>query len=153
MPDVSDSGESVWVSTSADSNGKWIQTGARYYSSFSTFKTYTEHYESGVYKLDIVGTHVLGASIAYKVEYNSSDSKWHAYIAGTDKVSSSLATIDNVQGHAEVHKKNIEMGPFTFADVSIKNSSGTWVNNTAAPYATSPYSVTGTATNFTVSGP
>lgn len=154
LPNVSNSGESVWVSTSADSNGEWIQTGARYYSSFTNFKTYTEHYESGVYRLTTVGTHVSGANIAYKVEYNSSDLKWHAYIAGYDKVSSSLATINNsVQGHGEVHKANIQMGPFNFSNVKIKNSSGTWVNNTASLHADSPYSASGSSTNFTVSGP
>lgn len=154
LPDVSDSGESVWVSTSMDSNGEWIQAGARYYSSFTNFKTYTEHYSNGIYKLTTHGIHILGKVVTYKVEYNSSDGKWHAYISGTDMVSSSLATVDNsVQGNAEVHKKEIEMGPFTFSNVKIKNSSGTWVNNTVTPSATSPYSVTGTATNFTVSGP
>ena len=98
--------------------------------------------------------HVLGAGIAYKVEYSSVDAKWHAYISGVDMVSSTLATVNNgVQGNAEVHKKNIEMGPFTFSNVMVKNSSGTWLNNTATLYANSPYSITGTATNFTVSGP
>lgn len=69
-------------------------------------------------------------------------------------MSSALATINNgVQGNAETHKRNIEMGPFTFSNVKIKNSSGTWVNNTTTPSAYLPYIVTGTATNFTVSGP
>ena len=154
LPNVSDSGESVWVSTSIDTNGEWIQTGARYYSSYTNFKTYTEHFSSGVYKLTTIGTHILGASISYKVEYNSSDSKWHAYIGGVDRVGSTLATVNNsVLGQAEVHKKLIEMGPFSFSSVLIKNSSGTWVNNTAAPTATTPYSWSGSATNFTVSGP
>ena len=124
LPNVSDSGESVWVSTSKDSNGEWVQTGARYYSTFTNFKTYTEHYQSGVYKLTTVGVHALGASISYKVEYNSTDGKWHAYIAGVDKVSSALATINNgVQGNAETHKRNIEMGPFTFSNVKTKSKS------------------------------
>lgn len=154
LPDVSDSGESVWVSSNVDSNGEWIQTGARYYSSFNNFKTYTEHYESGVYTLTTVGVHVLGAKISYKVEYSSTDQKWHAYIAGVDKASSALATQNSgVQAHAEVHKKDIEMGPFTFSEVQVKNTTPAWVNNTVTPTAASPYSVTGTATQFTVSGP
>lgn len=60
FPDVSGSGESAWVSTSKDSNGEWVQAGARYYSSYTAFKTYTEHYQNGVYKLTTVGTHRLG---------------------------------------------------------------------------------------------
>lgn len=154
LPNVSDSGESAWVSTSKDSNEKWIQTGANYSSSFTAFKTYTEHFGDGGYIRTWVGMHVLGAGVAYKVEYSSVDTKWHAYISGVDIVSSALATVNNsVQANAEVHKKNIEMGPFTFSNVMVKNSSGTWLNNTATLYANSPYSITGTATNFTVSGP
>lgn len=154
LPDVSDSGESVWVSSNVDSNGEWIQTGARYYSSYSDFKTYTEHYENGVYSLTTVGVHRLGAEISYKVEYNASDGKWHAYIVGKDKASSALATVNvGVQAHAEIHKKEIEMGPFTFSDVQIKNSSSIWVNNIKLPTAAAPYTATGTAANFTVSGP
>lgn len=57
FPDVSGSGESAWVSTSKDSNGEWVQAGARYYSSYTAFKTYTEHYQNGVYKLTTVGVH------------------------------------------------------------------------------------------------
>lgn len=154
LPNVSDSGESAWVSTSVDSNGEWIQTGAYYYSSFGAFKTYTEHFQSGLYIRSTIGMHVLGAGIAYKVEYSSVDAKWHAYISGVDMVSSTLATVNNgVQGNAEVHKKNIEMGPFTFSNVLVKDSSGTWGNNTATLHADLPYSITGTATNFTVFGP
>ncbi len=154
FPSVSDSGESVWVSTSKDSNGEWIQTGARYYSSFSSFQKYTEHYQNGVYKRTDFGTQALGTSTAYKVEYLTTDGKWHAYIGGLEKVSSSLASANSsVQAHAETHKSNIEMGPFTFSSVKIKNTSGTWVNNTTSPSAPLPYSVSGTPTNFTVSGP
>lgn len=75
FPDVSGSGESAWVSTSKDSNGEWVQAGARYYSSYTAFKTYTEHYQNGVYKLTTVGTHRLGIYLTYKVEYNSDDGK------------------------------------------------------------------------------
>lgn len=61
--------------------------------------------------------------------------------------------LSNNVGNAEVHKKNIEMGPFTFSNVLVKDSSGTWGNNTATLHADLPYSITGTATNFTVFGP
>ena len=154
FPDVSGSGESAWVSTSKDSNGEWVQAGARYYSSYTAFKTYTEHYQNGVYKLTTVGTHRLGIYLTYKVEYNSDDGKWHAFINSVDKVSSSLATSEiKVQAKGEVHKQDIEMGPFSFSTVKVKNSSNTWVDNTTSPSADSPYTVSGTATSFTVSGP
>ncbi len=154
LPDVSDSGESAWVSTSKDSNNEWVQAGARYYSSFTAFKTYTEHYQNGVYKLTTVGTHRLGIYLTYKVEYNSDDGKWHAFINSVDKVSSSLAATEiKVQAKGEVHKEDIEMGPFTFSTVKVKNSDGVWVDNTDLPTADSPYTATGSATSFTVSGP
>ena len=154
FPDVSGSGESAWVSTSKDSNGEWVQAGARYYSSYTAFKTYTEHYQNGVYKLTTVGTHRLGIYLTYKVEYNSDDGKWHAFINSVDKVSSSLATSEiKVQAKGEVHKQDIEMGAFSFSTVKVKNSSNKWVDNTTSPSADSPYTVSGSATSFTVSGP
>lgn len=115
---------------------------------------YTEHYQNGVYKLTTVGTHRLGIYLTYKVEYNSDDGKWHAFINSVDKVSSSLATSEiKVQAKGEVHKQDIEMGPFSFSTVKVKNSSNTWVDNTTSPSADSPYTVSGSATSFTVSGP
>ena len=96
----------------------------------------------------------MGIYSTYKVEYNSDDGKWHAFINSVDKVSSSLATSEiKVQAKGEVHKQDIEMGPFSFSTVKVKNSSNTWVDNTTSPSADSPYTVSGSATSFTVSGP
>lgn len=154
LPDVSDSGESVWVSSNRDSNKKWIQAGACYYSSYSNFKTYTECFQDGTYNKTIHGVHIQGVQVSYSVEYSAVDQKWHAYIAGYDKASSVLATTNiGVQAQAEVHKKEIEMGPFTFSEVKVKNTTPEWKNNTVYPTASSPYAVTGSATQFTVSGP
>ena len=96
----------------------------------------------------------MGIYLTYKVEYNSDDGKWHAFINSVDKVISSLATSEiKVQANGEVHKQDIEMGPFSFSTVKVKNSSNTWVDNTTSPSADSPYTVSGSATSFTVSGP
>lgn len=154
FPDVSDSGESAWVSTGIDSNGEWVQAGARYYSTDTAFKSYTEHYQNGVYTPTTVGTHRLGIYLTYKVEYNSDDGKWHAFVNSVDKVSSPLVVTEiEVQAKGEVHKENIEMGPFAFSTVKVKNSNGMWVDNTDRPTADFPYTATGSATSFTVSGP
>lgn len=155
LPDVSDSGESVWVSTNIDANGEWIQAGARYYSHYENgFRTYVEHYQSGIYNMSEIGYQVLDFAVTYKVEYSTSDKKWHAYIAGVEKASSTLSTsLIGVQAQAEIHKEGIEMGPFTFSNVQIKNSSSTWKNNTTSPTANYPYQATGSPTEFTVSGP
>lgn len=154
LPNVSDSGESVWVSTGKDLYDRWLQTGARYYYGYTGFQTYIEHFNNGGYGCTTVGTHNLGASITYKTDYNTSDNKWHAFIAGTDLLSSTLSSNSvGVECYAEIHKKQIEMGPFSFSNVKIKDSSGTWGNNTVTPTAPSPYSCSGTATSFTVSGP
>ena len=99
--------------------------------------------------------HQLNSSITYQVEFNGDDEKWHAFISGSDLVSGSLdVNIIKVQAHAEVHKNNIEMGPFTFSLVKVKNGYLEWVNNTDRPSADSPYYVTSssTPTQFTVGG-
>ena len=154
LPNVSDSAESAWVSTSKDANGQWIQTGVKYGATDSGFVSYTEHFQNGVYKKRIFTSHPLNTAIQYKVEYSASDQKWHAYISGVDKISSALSNSNtSVQCYAEIHKKLIELGPFTFSNVQIKSASGIWAYNTVAPSATSPYSVSGSASNFTVSGP
>ena len=155
LPSVpSGTGESVWVSTAPDSNGAWAQSGARYYpSAGNVFKTYVEYFSGGVYHRSEPGIHMLGTSVAYKVEYRS-DGKWHAYIAGVDKAQSLLSSSSlNVEGMSELHQPNIQMGPFTFSNVKVKNSSDTWINNPTMPTAPLPYSATGTSTNYTVSGP
>ena len=153
LPNVSDSGESAWVSTSADSHDEWVQTGVCYYAGCAV-NSYTEHFEDNEYIKVLSGIHALGASIPYKVELSLSDGKWHAYINGQDKVSAFLATQDNpVQVNAEIHKKLIQMGPFSFSNVKIKSSLNVWTNNTVYPSATSPYSAVGSPTSFTVYGP
>ena len=150
----SGTGESVWVSTCPDANGAWAQAGARYYPAISdTFKTYVEYFSGGVYQISEPGIHMLGISVSYKVEYLS-DGKWHAYIGGVDKAQTTLSSSSLVvEGMSELHQANIQMGPFTFTNVKVKNSSGTWINNTTMPTAPFPYSATGTSTNYTVSGP
>jgi len=153
LPSVSDSGESVWVSSGINSNGQWIQTGTRYYKGYSGFNTYTEHYKNGVYTMTEIGSHVLNFQVTYRVEYLASDSKWHAYIAGVEKAQSTLSTVTNVQAQSEVHKLNIRMGPFAFSNVQAKNSGNIWNNNTVSPSAQTPYVVSGSATSYTVSGP
>lgn len=155
LPNVADSGESAWVSTSTDSNGAWIQTGIRYYAMHSSsFRSYTESYQNGGYTLSQVGTQSLSTSVTYKVEFSSADRKWHAYISGVDKVSSTLATTNmGVQCNAEMHKKLIQLGPFTFSNVQTKSASGIWASNTIYPTVPESYSVSGSASNFTVSGP
>lgn len=156
FPDVSDSGESVWVSTDANSDGEWIQAGTRYYYWYTSFTKYVEYFESGVYKIKTdIGTHALNTSVAYKVELNMNDGKWHAYVAGQDCAAGTFPSLTmGVQAHAEIHKEGIQMGPFTFSNVKIKDGNALWKNNTKLPSTTlSGYSVSGTATNFTVSGP
>lgn len=154
FPSVSDSGESAWVSTNIDSQGFWVQSGIRYYSGFSAFQTYTEHYQNGAYRLSVAGIPPLNTSITYKVEFSSADRKWHAYISGVDKFSTALSTANmGVQCNAEIHKKQIQIGPFNFSNVQTKTASGIWTYNTIYPTASAPYSVSGNASNFTVSGP
>lgn len=155
LPIIAGSGESAWVSTEKDADGHWVQAGARYWSGYSGFKTYVEYGSGNTSKKTELGVHQLSTTIPYKVEYSSSDGKWHAYVADVDKMSSALAssTLD-VEAFGEIHKQNIEMGPFVFSSVKVKNSGGSWVNNTTAPSSRiTSYTVTGTATSFTVSGP
>ena len=117
---------------------------------------YIESYRSGVYQMSTFNVHQLNSSITYQVEFNGDDEKWHAFISGSDLVSGSLdVNIIKVQAHAEVHKNNIEMGPFTFSLVKVKNGYLEWVNNTDRPSADSPYYVisSSTPTQFTVGGP
>ena len=59
----------------------------------------------------------------------------------------------SLQSHAEVHKQYIQMGPFSFSNIIIKNSSGSWISNTVAPYAYAHYGYSGNSYNFTVYGP
>lgn len=158
LPDVSNSHESVWVSTSKDDSGEWVQTGAIFNPSayWQSFIQYTEHYKSGVYQMNLYDNHELNSKITYKVEFDGEDEKWHAFISGDDVVSGTLdANIMSVQANAEVHKNNIEMGPFTFSRVKVKNGFLEWVNNTTKPKGESPYYVTSSssATEFTVMGP
>lgn len=153
LPVIYGNNTSVWVSTGLDSNSEWVQAGARYRKDYTSFEPYTEHYANGIYQTTNYGTQASGTQKTYKVEYLESDGKWHAYIGGVEKVSSTLSEVKNLQAQGEVHKRNLQMGPFYFSNVKIKNSSNTWNNNTVSPTAKAPYSVSGSATSFTVSGP
>ena len=156
LPNVSDSGVSAWVST-AELNYYgtpcWIQTGAKYYYDQSSFKTYIEYFQGGVMHHAVYNNQSLGTTRTYKVEHEA-DGKWHAYVADVEKISCVLSQNScTVQAKGEVHKENIQMGPFYFTSVKTKTTSDSWVDNTATPYADSPYYVTGSATSFTVNGP
>ncbi len=154
LPDIEDSEEFAFVSTNKDDNGAWVQVGAAYCQGYTSFITYFEHFQNGVYSYIPIGTHIKGAQIFYKVEYNASDGKWHAYIGNVDRGGSTLTKVDSgVQANAEVHKDGIEMGPFTFSTVKIKTSSSAWINNIFNPTYDSPYSTSGGPTQFTASGP
>lgn len=152
LPKLGSSGESVWASNRS-SSGDWVQTGIRYYSGYSGFKTYIEHNIGGVYGMDEIGTHVLDFTVRYRVAYDSSDSKWHGFIADVDKGSWSMGASQNVQSNAESHATNTQLGPFKFIDMVYKDSSG-WNFNNTPPTAQSPYSVDVTNNaNFRVYGP
>ena len=160
-PNVQDSGESAWVSThsmmsSAVGGEVWIQSGAAYYAvdQASGFLKYIEEFSRGYYYRNEYDTHDLGEEVVYKVEYSSSDGKWYAYIDGVQMVGFRFPVADcGVQAHAEVHKDNIQMGPFIFYDIRVRNDLLQWSNNTVLPTAQSPYTVTGSATTFVASGP
>ncbi|MFI2855826.1 hypothetical protein ACH6EH_01655 [Paenibacillus sp. JSM ZJ436] len=152
LPTLGSSGESAWVSN-LSSSGDWVQTGIRYYSGYTGFKTYIEHNISGGYGLDEIGTHVLDFTVRYRVAYDSADSKWHGFIADVDKGSWTMSQYQNVQSNAESHATNTQHGPFNFIELVIKDSSG-WNWNTTKPTAKSPYSVNITDNaNFRVYGP
>ena len=156
LPNVYDAGVSAWVSTemlSYSGTSCWIQAGCKYYSDQSSFKTYVEYFQNGVMKHTVYNNQSLGTTRTYKVEYKA-DNKWHAFVAGTEKISCTLPEDEcHVQAMGEVHKPNIRMGPFYFTDVKVKTTSNSWVDNTKSPYANPPYYVTGNAKSFTVDGP
>lgn len=139
LPTLGGSGESCWVTNIY--NGNWVQTGMRYYSGYSGFKTYVEHNISGVYEMQEIGTHLLDFTVHYKVSYESSDSKWHAYIAGYDKGSWSMNSTATVEAMGESHATDTQLGPFNFIQVVYKDSSNNWNWNDSTPYADSPYNV------------
>lgn len=158
MPSVSGSGESAWVSTTFDNNDHWIQTGCRYYSGYVAFKSYVEYFDNnGVYHMNEIGIHLSGAQYFYKVEYYSDDDigdKWHAYIGNTEYVSSVLSPCGlHIEAAAEVHQDNIQMGPFVFSNVRRKDPLGVWSLMSGSLFHDSPYSVSGTTSNFSASGP
>lgn len=156
FPDVQDSGESVWVSTSRNSSGEWLQAGTRYYQGYTGFVKYVEYFEGGAYKiLTNFGTQSLGTYANYEVGYNIYDGKWHAYVEGQDCVSSRFSPSQiQVQANAEIHKNGIQMGPFMFEGVKLRNPSAVWIDNSTMPSCRiSGYRVNGTATMFGVWGP
>jgi len=153
-PYVEDSGESVWVSTSIDSNGWWVQIGVRYYSTYSNYKLYSETYQSGIYTINTHGNKYPGDTILCKVEYSADTSLWQASCNGTIYASGPLSSSSmQLQAHAEVHLQYIQMGSFSFSNIKIKNSSGSWISNTSTPHANTHYEYNGNAYYFTVSGP
>lgn len=118
---------------------EWVQTGLRYYSGYTAFRTYVESNTGGVYNMTEIGIHVLDFAVHYKVVYES-DSKWHAYIANTDKGSWTMNSTAVVQAQGESHATDTQLGPFEFIEVVYKNSSGwNWMDVT--PTADSPYKV------------
>ena len=59
-----------------------------------------------------------------------------------------------VQANAEIHKEGIQMGPFRFENVKLKNPSAIWIdNNTMPDYYIPGYSFAGIETMFSVWGP
>lgn len=156
FPDVQDSGESVWVSTSKNSSGEWLQAGTRYYDGYTSFVKYVEYFDGGIYKiLTNFGTQDLGSYVNYKVEYNTNDGKWHAYVNGQDCAASRFSPSQiQVQANAEIHKEGIQMGPFRFENVKLKNPSAVWIDNNTMPnYYMPGYSFAGIETMFSVWGP
>ena len=153
-PYVEDSGESVWVSTSIDSNGWWVQIGVRYYSTYSNYKLYTETFQSGIYTVNTHGNMYPGDTFTCRVEYSTDTLLWQASCNGTVYTSGPLSSsMMSLQAHAEVHLQYIQMGPFSFSNIHIKNSSGSWMNNTNSPHADTHYECNGSPYYFTVSGP
>lgn len=140
LPSLGDSGESCWVSA-AETDGDWIQSGLRYYSGYSGFKTYVETVIGGVHNLTEYGTHLLDTNIRYKVDYNFSDQKWHAYIADFDKESHTMDTTHRVSARGESHCTSTTLGPFNFSSVVYKKGDYDWAWMDVQPYSDSPYSV------------
>ena len=68
LPTLGSSGESCWVSnvyTPSGGTKTWVQTGIRYYSGYSGFKTYVETQLAGGYNMQDIGVHALNISIHY----------------------------------------------------------------------------------------
>ena len=153
-PFVEDSGESVWVSSSLDSSGRWVQIGVCYYSIYSNYKIYTETFQSGVYARNTHGDKFPGNTISCKVEYSDDTSLWEASCNGIVYASGPLSSSTmSLQAHAEVHLQYIQMGPFAFSNIAIKNTSGSWISNAKTPHADDHYEYSGNSYSFTVSGP
>lgn len=91
-PFVEDSGESVWVSSSKDSSGRWVQIGVCYYSTYSNYKIYTETFQSGVYARNTHGDKFPGNTISCKVEYSDDTSLWEASCNGIVYASGPLSS-------------------------------------------------------------
>ena len=149
-PVIGTSGESCWITTQAEtpSGRTWVQTGLRYWDGFTVMKTYFEYKypPTGDYDLIHIGTHLKGATVAYKLQYNSSNVVWDAYIGGS-KIGSynNARTYANVQAQGESHDKTqVQLGPFVFSDVKMRlNGSSSYTNNTTkAPTANAPYTFT-----------
>lgn len=144
------SGESCWISVQSQTssgNLSWAQTGIRYYSGYSGFKTYFEYNyaPTSEYNLREIGTHVLNATIQYELVYNSTSFEWDAYIGGKLLDSYNFGrAYATAQAQGESHNsRSVTLGPFIFDQVKTKSSgSNAYVyNTTTAPTADSPYSV------------
>ena len=111
-------------------------------------KTYFEYNyaPTGDYNIRNIGTHSKGANIAYKLQYNSTNVMWDAYIGGAKVDSYNMGrAYANVQAQGESHNNSqVYLGPFVFSDLKTRtNGSSTWVLNTnKAPTANSPYTYT-----------
>lgn len=158
LPKLGSSGESCWVTNVYDTGSTldWIQTGIRYYSGYSGFRTYVETNIGGVYNMNEIGTHSLNSTKEYRVNWVANTVYWEACIDGTRK---GVARFNNpganVQAQAESHATNTQMGPFTFSSVQYINTNYKSKDMDKAPTADSPYKVSysgSTYTYYVVSG-
>lgn len=155
-PYVADSGESVWISTSADSLGRWVQIGARFYESYNDFQLYYEIYDesAGTMKTHEAGAVDQETVLQCKIEKIESTSKWKASCNGVVYASKALNDTNvSVQTNGEVHKKYIQMGAFTISSIKFKNLSGNWINSTITPHADDHYAYGGSNQCFSIYGP
>jgi hypothetical protein len=124
-PYIASGGESNWVSLPA--TPYWLQTGWNYYKGWSSAKRYVEYYlPNGTYNLVYHGTHAWGGIIEYKVEHIGG-STWCAYIAGSNKNCSQVASAPReIQAFSEVHDSNSNVLNTRFSAAYYKTSAGIW---------------------------
>jgi len=80
-------GESSWVNVGHDvseTERYWMQTGWLYYSgSGNAADTYLENHAGSSNELMLIGTQSWGSYKNYKIQYDSENDEWDAYIDGT----------------------------------------------------------------------